>query len=120
MKLIIIVVFLSVTWAKPLLQSNSPEIITYETERDASGGYKFFYQTSDDQQREEHGIIKNGGTDNEVLSVKGFYTFLSTDGVEYTITYTADENGFQPVITQSRRLSLPAALLGSLIGSGIR
>lgn len=78
----------------------------------------FSYSTSDDQTREENGVIKNGGTDNEVLAVKGFYNFIGTDGILYSISYTADENGYQPVITESRQrqANLPVAVIGSLLG----
>lgn len=33
------------------------------------------------------------------MYVQGRYSYQGNDGVEYTVTYTADKNGFQPVIT---------------------
>ncbi|GLV39271.1 Cuticular protein 65Av [Carabus blaptoides fortunei] len=95
MRLILFVIFLNTAFAKPQPVSEDAVIITYERESDESGGYRFSYQTSDLQSREEQGVIKNPGTDNEALSVTGSYSFLGTDSKMYRIFYMADENGFQ-------------------------
>lgn len=42
--------------------------------------------------------MKNKGTDNEIQSVRGSYSYTGPDGVLYTVTYIADENGFQPQV----------------------
>lgn len=34
-------------------------------------------------------------------SVKGAYSYHDDDGKEYSVTYTADENGFRPVSKNS-------------------
>lgn len=54
---------------------------------------------SDGQEREEQGEIQKTET-SSVLRVKGSYTFVGTDSVEYQVVYTADENGFIPQITK--------------------
>ncbi|CAO1320078.1 unnamed protein product [Diamesa hyperborea] len=66
----------------------------FETPSDA--GYKFAFEQSDGQKREEVGEIKNAGSENEAISVKGSFSFVADDGQTYTVTYIADENGFQP------------------------
>lgn len=58
--------------------------------------FYFSYQTSDGVSRQESAELKNPGTENEALVVKGSYTYVGADGVQYTVTYIADENGFQP------------------------
>lgn len=40
--------------------------------------------------------MKNKGTDNEIQSVRGSYSYTAPDGQLITVTYIADENGFQP------------------------
>lgn len=54
------------------------------------------YETSDGIKHGESGTIKNAGAENEGIAVTGSFSYLGPDGVTYTVTYTADENGFQP------------------------
>lgn len=49
---------------------------------------------------QEQGEVKNKGTDNEIQSVRGSYSYTGPDGVLYEVTYIADENGFQPQVSQ--------------------
>lgn len=83
----------------------------------------FRYETSDGQTREEQGVLKNPGTDNEALSVTGSYSYLGPDGVIYSVRYIADENGFRPegdhLPRRTPPLGLSAAALGSLVGGGL-
>lgn len=54
------------------------------------------YETSDGVSRQEEAELKNIGTENEALSVRGTITWIADDGQQYTLNYIADENGFQP------------------------
>jgi len=65
-------------------------VIRYEYEHLPDHGYRFVYELSDGQVREEEGIF-----DKSVLVVNGHYAFTSTDGQEFRVDYTADENGFR-------------------------
>ena len=56
----------------------------------------FSFEQSDGQKRSEVGTVKNAGAENESLSVTGSFSFVGEDGQTYTVTYVADENGFQP------------------------
>lgn len=56
----------------------------------------FSFETSDGVSRSEEGVLKNVGTDDEAIEVRGSYTHTGPDGVVYTVNYVADENGFQP------------------------
>lgn len=56
----------------------------------------FRYETSNGIQAQEQGSVANPGTDNEILSVRGSFSYKGADGVTYTVNYVADENGFQP------------------------
>ncbi|XP_011565051.2 flexible cuticle protein 12 [Plutella xylostella] len=59
-------------------------------------GYNYAVETSDGKRQEEQGQLVNPGTENEALVVRGSYSYTGPDGVVYTVTYVADQNGFQP------------------------
>lgn len=46
--------------------------------------------------RTEEGIIKNPGTEQEALEVRGSITWTAADGQVYTLNFVADENGYRP------------------------
>lgn len=82
------------------------------------------YETSDGQAREEQGVLQNPGTDNEALVVRGSFSFVGPDGVLYTVTYIADQDGFRPEgehlpTRKTGQLGIPSAALGSLVGGGL-
>ncbi|XP_013116653.1 larval cuticle protein 65Ag1-like [Stomoxys calcitrans] len=58
--------------------------------------YSYSYETSDGNKAQEEGLLKNAGSENEAISVTGQFSYVGDDGQTYTVTYTADENGFQP------------------------
>lgn len=56
------------------------------------------YENDDGTHVEQHGELKEMNEDKEMgESVKGAYSYMGDDGKEYSIKYTADENGFRPV-----------------------
>ncbi|XP_075161034.1 larval cuticle protein 65Ag1-like [Haematobia irritans] len=58
--------------------------------------FQYSWETSDGAKAEAQGVLNNPGSDAEAISVKGSYEFVGDDGQTYTVTYVADENGFQP------------------------
>ncbi|KNC33928.1 Larval cuticle protein 8 [Lucilia cuprina] len=58
--------------------------------------YQYAYETSDGNKAEEQGQLKNVGSEDEAIVVRGSYSFVADDGQTYTVNYVADENGFQP------------------------
>lgn len=54
------------------------------------------FETSDGISRQEEAELKNAGTENEAISVRGSYSWVAPDGQTYTINFIADENGYQP------------------------
>lgn len=46
--------------------------------------------------RTEEAEVKNPGTEDEILVVRGTISWFAPDGQQYTITFIADENGYQP------------------------
>lgn len=54
----------------------------------------FRYATSNNIQADESGELRQG-PEGAYLVKRGSYSFTGPDGVQYTVTYTADENGFK-------------------------
>ncbi|VVC98225.1 unnamed protein product [Leptidea sinapis] len=73
--------------------------------------YCYIWELSDGSKHEEQGQLKNQGTENEATVVQGQYSWVGPDGVTYTVTYIADENGFQPQIQQGPGGAVPPALV---------
>lgn len=91
---IVFACLLAVAVAAPVDDSKTT-VLRNESEVGAEG-YNFAYETSDGVSRSETAVLKNVGTDEEAISVRGTVTWTAADGVEYTLNYIADENGFQP------------------------
>ncbi|XP_053684262.1 flexible cuticle protein 12-like [Sabethes cyaneus] len=97
MKTIIgLLVLLTVTFAAPIDDSQSAQILKYDSENIGIDGYRFEFETSDGTSRSEQAELRNAGTDAEAIVVRGSYSYVGPDGTQYVINYVADENGFQP------------------------
>jgi len=59
------------------------------------GSYNYNYETSNGIRADEAGYLKNPGTQVEAQVMQGSYSYTGPDGVLYTITYIADENGYR-------------------------
>uniref|UniRef100_A0A2A4K0W8 Uncharacterized protein n=1 Tax=Heliothis virescens TaxID=7102 RepID=A0A2A4K0W8_HELVI len=64
-------------------------ILNYENVR-TPNGYSYSFDTSNGIHADENGIVDNG------TKAQGSYSYIGDDGKEYSVIYTADENGFQP------------------------
>ncbi|XP_055542668.1 uncharacterized protein LOC129728265 [Wyeomyia smithii] len=83
--------------AAPAAPAGPPiAIISYENENNGDGSYKFSYESANGIKAQEQGEVKNKGSENEIQSVQGSYSYTSPEGQVITLTYVADENGFQP------------------------
>ncbi|EDV51106.1 larval cuticle protein 65Ag1 [Drosophila erecta] len=58
--------------------------------------YAYSFETSNGINAQEQGKLQNAGTDYEAISARGSFSYIGDDGQTYTVTYIADENGFQP------------------------
>ncbi|KAI9587666.1 endocuticle structural protein SgAbd-6-like [Glossina fuscipes] len=85
-----------ITSTLPQQQSNA-HILKYDNNaNNGAVGYNFAFETSDGVSRKETAILKNAGTPDEAISVQGSVSWVGPDGIQYTLNYLADENGFQP------------------------
>ncbi|XP_029158861.1 pupal cuticle protein 20-like [Nylanderia fulva] len=66
-------------------------ILSYSNENAGDGNYEFSYETG-------NGITvqETGHQQGESEAVSGSFSYTGPDGVQYSVTYTADENGFHP------------------------
>ncbi|XP_055843191.1 flexible cuticle protein 12-like [Episyrphus balteatus] len=87
----------AVALSAPLDDSKNAVITGYENDNIGIEGYKFHVETSDGKSFAEEGELKDAGTDDEGIAVKGQYSYTGPDGVVYSVSYVADKNGFQPV-----------------------
>ncbi|XP_071442475.1 endocuticle structural glycoprotein SgAbd-8-like [Hetaerina americana] len=87
-----------VTIAMPQQPGSTPiPILKYESEVNHDGSYRYSYETGNEIAVEEKGELKNRGVEGqEAQSAVGSYSYTAPDGTRITVTYTADENGFQP------------------------
>ncbi|XP_077283202.1 endocuticle structural protein SgAbd-6-like [Arctopsyche grandis] len=93
---IFFVVFITAALAAPQQDPKQATIIRYENDNIGLEGYNFAFETSDGTSRQEQAELKNVGTENEALVVRGTISWVAPDGQQYTLNYIADENGFQP------------------------
>ncbi|XP_065368925.1 endocuticle structural protein SgAbd-6-like [Calliphora vicina] len=71
-------------------------ILRQGEEKTDDGSFTYYYESADGAKRQEVGIVKNAGTDEETLVVKGSWSYFDQNGNEVIVEYIADENGFQP------------------------
>lgn len=56
----------------------------------------FSFETSDGVSKSETGEVKNAGTDEEFIAVRGTISWTDNDGQVFTLNYVADDTGFHP------------------------
>ncbi|XP_063367710.1 larval cuticle protein 65Ag1-like [Cydia amplana] len=93
---IVALALFAVALAAPQHQDQQPVEILKQDSIVGPEGYHFEFETSDGTSRQEQGTLKQISEDHKAIEVQGRYKYTAPDGVVYTVTYTADENGFQP------------------------
>jgi len=71
-------------------------IIRSESENNGDGSYRYLWENSDGTQAEESGYLKPNGEEG-IQVAQGSYQYYSPEGQLISLSYIADENGFQPV-----------------------
>lgn len=68
----------------------------YENNPNAGdGSYNYAYETGNGISAQERGTSRGGA--NGGTAAQGSFSYTGPDGGRYSISYTADENGFRPV-----------------------
>ncbi|XP_053672434.1 endocuticle structural glycoprotein SgAbd-2-like [Anopheles nili] len=71
-------------------------IVHSESYSSHDGSYKFAYESGNGITAQEEGFVKNAGTkDHEVQVAHGSFSYTDPHGVPVSLSYVADENGFQ-------------------------
>ncbi|XP_055546956.1 larval cuticle protein 9-like [Wyeomyia smithii] len=82
--------------------------------------FNWSYVLSDGRTVSQSGFIKELEDGARVLVITGSYSYIAPDGTKYTVDYSADENGYHPVVTVGENvpplLGLDHKLLLSLVG----
>ncbi|XP_026273655.1 larval cuticle protein 65Ag1-like [Frankliniella occidentalis] len=101
MRFLIFAVLFAVAAAAPQFQQQAKpvfRILSDERNIEPSGRYFYSYETENGIKAEEQGDFVQARQQEAEGSavVKGSYQFVAPDGQQYTVQYTADENGFHP------------------------
>ncbi|KOB67640.1 putative cuticle protein [Operophtera brumata] len=83
---------------RPSQDARSANIIKQGNEIQPDGSYQYYYETDNGIAAQEQGSPRNLGGNPPVVAevAQGSYSYTSPEGVPVSITYVADENGFQP------------------------
>ncbi|XP_063920057.1 pupal cuticle protein 20-like [Zophobas morio] len=89
-------------------------ILRLENNVNGDGSYNFAYETGDGIQAQEEGYLKNAGSQDEAQTAQGSFSYTAPDGQQIAVSYTADENGFQP---QGDHLPTPPPIPDAILRS---
>lgn len=81
---------------------SSDSIVRFQRSSSPDGSYQYAYETAEGTKVEEQGLQKVDG-DQQTLAVAGSFSYNSPDGTPISLTYVADENGFQPKVSQGKQ-----------------
>ncbi|XP_068143091.1 larval cuticle protein 65Ag1-like [Drosophila tropicalis] len=90
-----IIVFVALFAFALAAPNRDAETLRYDTDIDPLS-YKFGLETSNGIRTNEEGQVKDVGSEDEAIVVRGSYSYIGDDGVTYSVNYIADKNGFQP------------------------
>ncbi|XP_043465505.1 larval cuticle protein LCP-17-like [Leptopilina heterotoma] len=83
--------------AFPQQQERDAAILRQAQDISPEGQYNYHYETENGIQANQDGSLQNVGPNGEpVIVAQGSYRYTAPDGTPVEVTYTANENGFQP------------------------
>ncbi|XP_018332691.1 endocuticle structural glycoprotein ABD-4-like [Agrilus planipennis] len=72
-------------------------ILRYSSDNTEDGNYRYAYETGNGISVQENGHVSGSVPEGPAVVADGGYSYTGSDGQTYSISYTADENGFRPV-----------------------
>ncbi|KAK4880443.1 hypothetical protein RN001_008589 [Aquatica leii] len=113
----LILIFLSGILSDETDNDKDATILVYEQEN-VHPYYYFKYETSNGITREEEGNIERSETGEEILVIRGYFSFTGPDNVMYLRNYIADDKGHrEDTVFLRNRINTPA--ITSLQGGGL-
>ncbi|XP_034824416.1 larval cuticle protein 1-like [Maniola hyperantus] len=98
MKVIIVALAFVAVAASAAIEGTPASILRSEFEQSPEGNYNYGFETSDGTSRNENGELKSvPNEDNkpqDVVVVRGSWTYTDNEGNVETVNYFADETGF--------------------------
>ena len=87
---------LAVAVAMPQGQSDV-RVVSQRFDMDLAGNYEYSQELTDGQKVSEVGSVQPGSEpETGSITMQGSYEFIGDDGRTYTVTYVADDNGYNP------------------------
>lgn len=81
------------------------QILRSESVLNLDGSYQYLYETDNGLNVKEQGAPKQiEGSDDLAMQVQGGYEYTAPDGEVISMSYIANENGFQPTVSFVTRL----------------
>ncbi|XP_030746749.1 flexible cuticle protein 12-like [Sitophilus oryzae] len=93
----ILFALVAVAVTAPLDSDKDAIVLRHNADNIGVDGYSYDFETSNGIAAQEQGQIVNAGSENEANQVRGQFSYTGPDGVVYSVSYIADENGYQPV-----------------------
>ncbi|CAG9559487.1 unnamed protein product [Danaus chrysippus] len=96
---IVFALFVAAVVAVPVYDASrdkDAKVVRFDLNNIGVNGYDFAYETSDGKVASEVAELKNIGSENEGLEVRGFFSYVDNDGKVYRVDYVANDKGFQP------------------------
>ncbi|KXJ73800.1 hypothetical protein RP20_CCG014992 [Aedes albopictus] len=80
------------------LVSGAPPVVVNQYNHHNGDQYSWGYKLTDTQEANQDIQKKVLDDGQQILVFSGSYSFSGDDGIHHTVEYTADENGYHPVI----------------------
>nr|XP_029734640.1 endocuticle structural glycoprotein SgAbd-5-like isoform X2 [Aedes albopictus] len=87
------------------LVSGAPPVVVNQYNHHNGDQYSWGYKLTDTQEANQDIQKKVLDDGQQILVFSGSYSFSGDDGIHHTVEYTADENGYHPVIDAPRQIS---------------